>query len=234
MKAFHFLVFLSLSVGAIVCHATDTNRITFTNCHGVVVSNVVVKTVEPDGITVISKKGVAKYPFGELPDFLKEKYGYDPTNATRYADIVRERMRVAAAGRQIQNREHEIAGLSESVAAYIESTAIEISGTIFQVVSDGILLSRPTTRTMEIRPDSSDKIRRLGGPKMVRGESVHLLGPDLIFVWGDFKMEVDDSTWTGTIYDAGRYKYTTLAGFGRTIRAYATSPAVAAKHFGED
>ena len=52
-----------------------------------------VSRVEPDGIVIISKTGIIKLYFQELPKELQEKYGYDAAKAAAYTAAEAEKQR---------------------------------------------------------------------------------------------------------------------------------------------
>jgi hypothetical protein len=60
---------------------TKTN---ITTAIGLVYTNVVVQRVEPDGITLMTRKGMTKIPFSELTKDLQKQYNYNPSNAVAY------------------------------------------------------------------------------------------------------------------------------------------------------
>jgi len=47
--------------------------------------NVTVKRVEPDGIVLVSKLGISKVYFTELPKDVQQRFGYDAVNRDAYA-----------------------------------------------------------------------------------------------------------------------------------------------------
>jgi hypothetical protein len=61
---------------------SSTNITTITD---VIYSNCVIRRVDPDGITVVYAKGVAKILFTELPEEWRAKYNYDPEKADQFA-----------------------------------------------------------------------------------------------------------------------------------------------------
>lgn len=71
------------AVTSVSSQATDQVDITLRS--GEVYRKCKVTRVEPDGITVMHAKGIAKLPFVSLPDEYQTKYNFDPANATAYA-----------------------------------------------------------------------------------------------------------------------------------------------------
>lgn len=56
-----------------------------TTASGLVYTNCRITRTEPDGITIMSAKGIAKIAFTNLPTDVQAVYNYDPTNAAKYA-----------------------------------------------------------------------------------------------------------------------------------------------------
>ena len=83
---------------------TTTRGITYERCK--------IRRVEPDGISVMHSKGIAKIPLYELPEEYQEKYGYDPKQASNYSRNMAEARRRAAARRHKQQQ--EVAASAES------------------------------------------------------------------------------------------------------------------------
>jgi len=66
----------------------QTDRVDITVRSGEIYKNCKVTRTEPDGITVMYSKGIAKLPFSNLSDDYQNKYNYDPRKATSYAQAV--------------------------------------------------------------------------------------------------------------------------------------------------
>lgn len=62
-----------------------TQRIDIRTSSGVTYTKCKITKTEPDGISVLHSKGVAKIPFTNLSREYQKKFNYDPTNATVYA-----------------------------------------------------------------------------------------------------------------------------------------------------
>jgi hypothetical protein len=88
-----FLIF-SLSLGTFMVQA-QTNFFPFLNCtSNVVYTNATIISVTPAFADVDFDGGIARVPLGNLPDFLQQRYHYDPANAAQFA--VQEKAREAA------------------------------------------------------------------------------------------------------------------------------------------
>jgi hypothetical protein len=79
----------------LACGSTAlSSDITTTN--GTVYRDARVTTVDPDGLHIVHKFGVAKVPFEELSEALRAKYHYDKQKADAYRQQIRARQRSIA------------------------------------------------------------------------------------------------------------------------------------------
>jgi thiol-disulfide isomerase/thioredoxin len=69
----------------IVCFASVALAEDFKAIDGKEYKNVRVSRVEPDGIVLISKSGISKVYFTELPKEIQDRFHYDPTQAAAYS-----------------------------------------------------------------------------------------------------------------------------------------------------
>src|SRR6266852_4961703 len=76
MKIFTFLI---------VCFASVALADDFKAIDGKEYKNVTVSRVEPDGIVLVSKSGISKVYFTELPKEVQERFHYDPAKAAVYS-----------------------------------------------------------------------------------------------------------------------------------------------------
>jgi hypothetical protein len=91
MKA---VLIFSLCLCALVVQG-QTNFFPFLNCaSNVVYTNATIMSVTPAFADVDFDGGIARVPLANLPDFLQQRYYYDPTNAAQFA--VQEKAREAA------------------------------------------------------------------------------------------------------------------------------------------
>jgi hypothetical protein len=68
----------------IVCFASIALADDFKTINGKEYKHVKVKRVEPDGIVLITKSGISKVYFTELPKEVQERFQYDPEKAAQY------------------------------------------------------------------------------------------------------------------------------------------------------
>jgi hypothetical protein len=69
----------------IVCFVSIALADDFKTIDGKEYKNVTVKRVEPDGIVLVSKLGISKVYFTELPKDVQQRFGYDAVNRDAYA-----------------------------------------------------------------------------------------------------------------------------------------------------
>jgi len=69
----------------ILCFASVAFADDFKAIDGKEYKNVTVSRVEPDGITLMSKSGISKVYFTELPKEVQERFHYDAAQATAYS-----------------------------------------------------------------------------------------------------------------------------------------------------
>ena len=69
----------------ILCFASVTLADDFKAIDGKEYKNVTVSRVEPDGIVLITKSGISKVYFTELPKEVQERFHYDAANAAAYS-----------------------------------------------------------------------------------------------------------------------------------------------------
>src|SRR5438876_6817579 len=68
----------------ILCFASVAFGDDFKAINGKEYKNVKVSRVEPDGIVLVSKSGISKVYFTELPKEVQERFHYDPTKAAQF------------------------------------------------------------------------------------------------------------------------------------------------------
>jgi S1-C subfamily serine protease len=111
---------------------------------GTIYKSAAIQKVDPDGLTISYSMagggmGMAKLKFEDLPDELRQKYGYNSTNAAAFE--VEQRQAVGQWRAQMIASEDEAkAKLHAARLADVEAEA-EKSGTGFFITDDGFLLS---------------------------------------------------------------------------------------------
>src|SRR5438874_5148984 len=82
---FHSQSRMKILVFLIVCFASVALADDFKAIDGKEYKNVTVSRVEPDGIVLISKSGISKVYFTELPKEVQERFHYNAANAAAYS-----------------------------------------------------------------------------------------------------------------------------------------------------
>jgi len=90
---------VALAASSLAFADEGTNLCTVSTVSGVTYSNVAVHRVEPDGMTIMTGKGVTKIPFSDLPLEWQQKYNYDPAAAAIFMQQ-QEDVRLAIARKQ--------------------------------------------------------------------------------------------------------------------------------------
>lgn len=81
----------------LAAYAGQLSAIDFTTTAGRSFKNVTISRIEPDGIVVITRTGVIKLYFTELPQEIQQKYGFDPVKAEAFQAAEAQRRATPAA-----------------------------------------------------------------------------------------------------------------------------------------
>jgi hypothetical protein len=76
----------------IVCFASVALADDFKTIDGKEYKNVTVSRVEPDGIVLITKSGISKVYFAELPKEVQERFHYDPEKAAEFTSQTKDKI----------------------------------------------------------------------------------------------------------------------------------------------
>jgi hypothetical protein len=74
----------------IVCFASIALADDFKTTDGKEYKNVTVSRVEPDGIVIITKSGISKVYFTELPKEVQERFHYDPQKSAEFTSQTKD------------------------------------------------------------------------------------------------------------------------------------------------
>lgn len=193
-------------------------------------TDVTIARVEPDGIVVTTDSGIERISFDILSKELQTKYGYDPQRAAKF----RAAVQVANAQRQVAT-DATMAAMKqqEATKAAVEAVlnakppkgqtgkpgihVLRVNGRVLQILSDGILLAGEWLNQV-VEPAIDGQDPESGGGVIIR-EPLLILCPSSKYVDGD--------KFSGVIYPAGTYTYTSTLGADKTVRCYAVNPQVA-------
>ncbi len=207
------------------------DRITIVTTSGTEYLNCRITRVEPDGISIMHSRGIAKIPFAELPEQFRDQYGYNPEQAAQYSRAAAQHRAAAAAERDEaarrarQRADHE-ASRRESLDT-IKKTGIEIVGRIQQITDDGALISDAKTPQQYQQEVTTPGFRPMDGNRQFVTRTRYLPVSEEyepIFVISAGRGRTDGSAWKATVYPAGTYQYTSVMGAGKTIRCFALTP----------
>ena len=203
MKSLILLVTFSLSC---VLFAGDLTTVGGKTYYGVRITR-----VEPDGISIIHRDGVAKIPFSDLSEEARDGYGYDSQKAAAYAKQRQEQAAAyaAAAAKAEQDKS------KKAVIEKLRTAGLPSSVVISQVLPDGILGEGTFFADAGYKTHWEDGSTRPAGT---------FQGLGFIFVRTPTKGLADGETWSGTLWAAGTYRYEAVSGAGKTVRQYVTSP----------
>lgn len=197
-----------------------------TTTSGTQYTNVTIRRVLPDGLVIDTESGVEKIPFAILPKELQIKYGYAPQKAAKYNEAVR----AAAAQRQAaletikQQKAEEAKNAADSEA--LDKATVAVSGKVISVSSKGVLLSEAAIAMPMIKNVVVERSPLTGAvtyaPKQVM-ETVTSEEP--IFIYGVTGF-VDGEMFSGKVYPAPNFSYTSVIGAAKAVRAFAVSKAL--------
>jgi len=183
--------------------------------------DVVIRKVEPDGIRIMHKGGIAKIAFERLPPELVAELGLNPEDA----ELHRKNATVA---------ESE-ATTRQQGADFLKSRITKLTGIILQVKDGGMLLSPAvftTGKTKEIKvpytvqEDGPTTLQPHRKPKIVKGFNTKTV-PEVITVevaWlsCDTKPYIDGMKFEKDVYAVGKYSYVGTDGAERTVPSFTT------------
>jgi len=90
---------------AVGVRTNESGKLTITTTKGITFENCKLTRAEPDGLTLLHSKGIAKLPFSELPPEFAKRYGYDPQKAYQYArDAAEKRAEFASEQQRASQR----------------------------------------------------------------------------------------------------------------------------------
>jgi S1-C subfamily serine protease len=138
-----FLLLLSFDVASAQPTVTK-NPTQIVARDGTIYKTVAIQKVDPDGLTISYSMagggmGMAKLKFGDLPDELQQKYGYNSTNAVTFE--VEQRQAVGQWRAQLITGDEEARAKRQSGLLADALTDTKATGTGFLITDDGFLLS---------------------------------------------------------------------------------------------
>jgi len=219
------------SVPPVNVETEKPDRITITTLSGTVYERCKITRIEPDGISVMYAKGIAKIPFTDLPEEYQKEHGYDPERAEEYSHAA---ARSRADARQ---RQQELAQRAQQRAEYeaahkeamnsIKKSAVELTGRVSQITENGALIADAKMPHRYQEEIVTPGFRPMDGNRQFVTKTKYVsVANDYepIFVIGAGSGFTDGAGWKATVYPAGTYKYTSVMGAGKTVKCFALSP----------
>lgn len=206
---------------------------TLTTTSGKTFEAVAVKRVDPDGLSILHKDGVAKVLFTDLPEELRAKFGYDAQKAQAFQAAQTVEMENAARQQAAQARRKAEEDAAEAAKKEREKSAVRIEGTIIQVVPDGMIIdtewheSPPVVSSSQsigggggiapapVKSKSSSKAQTTRSPRLIGGAAI-------VFVAGHKRQaeKVDKDRIDVDAYPDGVFSYTDTLGATRRLKKY--------------
>lgn len=162
-----------------------------------------VSRVEPDGIVLKTKSGIAKVYFVELPRDVQERFHYDAAAAKASAEAsAREQQAITEKNRKFREQ-----------VAQLHGSLLHLKGKVLQVLKNGVLVTDAHFRLWEFTPDGEPDPKRTA-------EKDYVPLDDLVYLEADPNEFVDGDSVDETfacLY--GSFSYITSTGIEKKIRA---------------
>lgn len=186
--------------------------------------DVTIRKVEPDGIRIMHKGGIAKIAIERLPPEVVAELGLNAEDA----ELHRSNTKVA---------ESE-AATRQQAADFLKARVTKLSGTILQVKDGGLLLSPASFTTGKTREIKVPYTIREGGPttlqpnrkvvvrKGFKTETVpETIVVEVAWLACDTRPYIDGMKFEKEVYLHGKYRYVGVDGAERTVPSFTTDSA---------
>lgn len=185
---------------------------------GKVYEQVTVRKVEPDGLSIMHAAGTKKLYFRDLPEEMRNAYGYDPAAAARHQEAVRSAEAQAAAAERLAQADAQVEKSKRNLDDAVERTAVDAwvkvmqnGGGPYVLCHWGSMIQVPEISHSGLSP----KVTGYHAGKGAQQESI-------IAVYGLGHL-ADGERWTGSLYPCGNQTYTAVNGGGKTVKRFATT-----------
>jgi len=159
--------------------------------NGKVYEGVTVRDVDPDGIRIFHSGGATKVKFRDLPETIREKYGYDPAKEKEFLEKQQAERKAARQAAMARKRAAAERRAEEERKAKMRAQSRVIHVEVIQVVNDGLIV-----------------FNRENG------------ATQFIFMNPDFYDVAEDDRYSQRVVPAGTYEYTSVLGANKRIRAW--------------
>jgi len=186
-------------------------------------STELISSVEPDGLKITTSDGIEKIPFANLSEEIQRKYGYEPAKAAQF-----KRALTAAAVQRVSSQEADKRG--RKVNDLMEQAKMKMTAKINQITDSGALVMA------SVEYEATEEQQVDGGSVLVKSVAIHrekvvrqAAFAEPVFVYGVPRDLVDGDSWSGNVWPAGVFRYPTVGGSEKTVRAFATDKLAALK-----
>jgi hypothetical protein len=214
---------------------TNFGTITFTNHYGEVTSNAIVTKIEPGGLVYSVSGGGGRVKFSELPEDVRERFGYDPAKAAE-TEKAQQQRRLRDA--QLLAAQAQAAAKTDSERILFEKASaskIYVAGTVMQKTDDGLLVDSGTFPEKIGEIASHANLNQRTGRKLSDNEknvwaewsefsklsSQGKLYKGICLLTDSTNIDVaDDDYISSPAYPNGTYSYSAVSGGQKTIRKF--------------
>ena len=179
------------------------------------------------GVIISHSDGIARVAYDKLPEELRKQYNYDPKQAQAQLDAERKAAMQRAQAAQTFEQQKAAAAANAAAAEALDKAAIAIVGKVLSVTENGVLLSNATIGIPAMKDVVVERNGLDGSPRYARQPGIDTVtSKEPIFIYGVAGL-VDGDEYSGKVYPAPNYSYTSAVGAAKTVRAFAASKAIA-------
>ncbi len=179
------------------------------------------------GVTITHSAGIARIPYADLPEELRRKFNYDPKQAQAQAEAERKAEIQRAQERQAFQLQDAEKAANAATSEALDKAAIAVVGKVLSVTSNGVLLTDATIGIPVMKNVVVSRNPLDGAPRYARQKGIDTVdSKEPIFIYGVADV-VDCDQYSGKVYPAPTYSYTSAGGAARTVRAFAASKTLA-------
>jgi hypothetical protein len=183
-----------------------------------------INSVTPSTVTIFHKDGISKVPLSAMPKQFRDEHGYDPTKAEEYQKMEEENSNANAKNLSDILRKQRERDRVRKILAEFDSQSKFVEVEIVQALENGVLGDAYCIE--EYTEKVTTYSQGVAGPGLPTTRYVPrtrktLVGEN-IFISGIINV-ADGERWSGKIWPAGIYTYTTIQNAKRTVRRWSSS-----------
>ena len=179
------------------------------------------------GVIISHSDGIARVTYDRLPEELRKKFNYDPKQAQAQADAERAAAMKRAQAAQAFEQQQAAVAADAAAGKALDQLAIAIVGKVLSVSTNGILLTDATIGIPVMKDVVVERNGLDGSPRYAKKPGIDTIASkEPIFIYGVGGL-VDGDQYSGKVYPAPNYSYTSAIGAAKTVRAFAASKEIA-------